>query len=118
MPKLTRARYLNARYFRPPKTAERQEALKRYMYFYMEVVRLLLRDRGVFVVGDLTGFGRENIVRSHLRAAQAYTGHKDLEFGRIFSETFQSHYPEILSRAVIVGTGFKMVLFESVWKVR
>lgn len=36
---------------------------------------------------------------------------------KVFSAMFQNHYPEILGQALVVGSGFKMMVFEGAYSV-
>lgn len=94
--------YLNVGNFLPAATAEEQQQFTRYLIYQMEVARFFIGTKGVLGLGDLTQFGRKNI---------------DMDFSRIFADMFQSYYPEILGKAVVIGTGLKMALFETFWAV-
>ncbi|CAB44753.1 Sec14 cytosolic factor family protein [Schizosaccharomyces pombe] len=99
--------FLNLHNFIPPKNTKDMEELKALILYAMENARLFLDSeqnaaKGVLGLVDLTYFSRKNI---------------DLDFARVFAETFQNYYPEILGQALIVGSGFRMALFEGVWSI-
>lgn len=94
--------FLNVGNFLPTKSAQEIEEFKRYLVYQMETARFFIGSTGVMALADLSDFGRKNI---------------DMEFSRIFAEMFQNYYPEILGKAVVVGSGLKMALFETVWGV-
>ncbi|EPX70502.1 sec14 cytosolic factor family protein [Schizosaccharomyces octosporus yFS286] len=99
--------FLNLHNFIPPKDAKNMDELKALILYAMENARLFLDSeqnpsKGVLGLVDLTYFSRKNI---------------DLEFAKVFAETFQNYYPEILGQALVVGSGFRMALFEGVWSI-
>lgn len=94
--------FLNVGNFLPTKNAEEMERFKKYLVYQMETARFFIGSTGVMALADLSDFGRKNI---------------DMEFSKVFAEMFQNYYPEILGRAVVVGGGLKMALFETVWGV-
>lgn len=94
--------FLNVGNFLPTGNAKEIEEFKRYLIYQMETARFFIGSTGVMALADLSDFGRKNI---------------DMEFSRIFADMFQNYYPEILGRAVVVGGGLKMALFETVWGV-
>ncbi|EPY51658.1 sec14 cytosolic factor family protein [Schizosaccharomyces cryophilus OY26] len=99
--------FLNLHNFIPPKDAQNMQELKALILYAMENARLFLDSeqnslKGVLGLVDLTYFSRKNI---------------DLEFAKVFAETFQNYYPEILGQALVVGSGFRMALFEGVWSI-
>lgn len=94
--------FLNVGNFLPTGNAKEIEEFKRYLIYQMETARFFIGSTGVMALADLSDFGRKNI---------------DMEFSRIFAEMFQNYYPEILGKAVVVGGGLKMALFETVWSV-
>lgn len=94
--------FFNVGNFLPTKSAEDTELFKRYLIYNMETARFFVGDNGVMALADLSSFGRKNI---------------DLDFSKVFAEMFQNYYPEILGRAVVVGSGLKMALFEGVWGI-
>ena len=88
--------------FLPTHSKEDTELFKKYIIYHMESARLFVGEKGVMTLADLSTFGRKNI---------------DLDFAKVFAEIFQNYYPETLGRAVVVGSGLKMTLFEGVWSV-
>ena len=94
--------YLNVGNFLPAGTPEEQRQFTRYLIYQMEVARYFIGTQGVVGLADLSNFGRKNI---------------DLDFSRIFANMFQSYYPEILGKGIVIGTGLKMALFETFWAV-
>lgn len=94
--------FFNTGNFIPTKTERDMDEYKRYLIYQMETARYFVGSKGVMVLADLSSFGRKNI---------------DMEFSKLFADLFQSYYPETLGRAVVVGSGLKMALFEGVWSV-
>lgn len=88
--------------FIPPKTQADTQAFTRYLIYNMESARFFIGSTGIMALMDLSNFARKHI---------------DLDFAKQFADMFQSYYPEILGRAIIVGSGLKMTLFETAWAV-
>lgn len=94
--------FLNVGNFLPTKNEKEMDEFKRYLVYQMETARFFIGQTGVMALADLSDFGRKNI---------------DMEFSKVFAQMFQNYYPEILGRAVVIGSGLKMALFETVWNV-
>ncbi|EEB08044.1 sec14 cytosolic factor family protein [Schizosaccharomyces japonicus yFS275] len=98
--------FLNMHNFIPPRSEKETVELRAVVLYAMENARLFLdseqnTSHGVLGLADLSSFARKNI---------------DLEFSRIFIEIFQNYFPEILGKALVVGSGLRMALFEGVWR--
>lgn len=94
--------FFNIGNFIPPKSKADSEDFKKYLIYHMETARYFIGTTGIMALVDLSNFARKHI---------------DLEFAKGFAEMFQSYYPEILGRALVVGGGFKMTMFETAWAV-
>ncbi|BFZ54682.1 hypothetical protein PYCC9005_001719 [Savitreella phatthalungensis] len=94
--------YLNVGNFLPSNSQEETVAFTRFLAYEMETARFFIGSKGVLALGDLTGFGRKNI---------------DMDLSKVFADMFQNYYPEILGKAVVIGSGLKMALFEGVYNI-